>query len=216
MRWAATHATPRAVIPWFEGVYELARSDPALRAGYLDRLNRIADLLVTHLTKEHPCDDAQPAGARCAANGFYALPQASGDAPIPWYNWVGMDTVPRVDQPSQVKYVHFYNAGHFTIAAADAIYLGLLTQRSDLEPVATGNLYWLLGLNPGIPASKVARGPGSSGGPWQAAAFIYNLNAPFARTFQSYRIESTSAKGWLGSWEGGPASPQRGPGGSIR
>ena len=205
-----TYRDAGRVIPWFEGTYELLNgySEKQMEP-YAARLNNIATLLVTHLTEEHACNDAEPTGARCAANGFYVLPLAGGENPTtPLTNWVQMDQVPDVQgsSPEKLPYVHFYNAAHFAIAAADAVYLARLSRRDDLERVATGNLYWILGLNPGIPASKVVDF-GSRRGPWQATSFVYNLDRPFARTIEGYRTEKSSAKGVRASWEISPASP---------
>lgn len=199
------------VMPWFEGTYELLRSYPPEQlAPYTERLNAIAALLVTHLTQEHACDDAKPNGARCAANGFYVLPQAGGDnSTTPLTNWEHMDQVPDIlgASPFRLPFVHFYHDAHFAIATADAVYLALLTGRGDLEPVVTGNFYWILGLNPGVPANKAVLFGNGGGRPWQAASFIYNLDAPFLRTIDGFRVETTSAKTMRNSWEVGPGSP---------
>lgn len=213
-------------IPWFEGISEVLLSCPGNRNGYQDRLNAIADLLVRHLTREHPCDDSD-SGPTCAPNGFFAIPEGSGDPytlpNIPWYDWIHMDAVPLVDRPLQeckvgnldVKsFQQGYNVTHFAAATTDMAILGNLADnpndpnlKPDLERIATGNLYWTLGLNPGVPSSKIVRGTGET--PWGAGAFVYNLDAPspFSRTIQGYRTESSSSKGWMGAWEVSAASP---------
>ena len=90
-------------------------------------------------------------------------------------------------------------------AAADCVYIGRLLGEQQfevravgqaLERLATGNLYWTLGLNPGIPTTKtVSSAPVS--GPWSAASFVYNGPGVFARTIEGFRTWGTSAKGWL-------------------
>ncbi len=198
------------VIPWFEGVYEVARSSlPETSAAYKGRLIKIACTLVTHLTQNHLCDEAVVGGSRCPANGFYVLPQASGDASVATDNWVNMQGVPRVIRfvPDALKFVNFYNVqGHFPTAATDAVLLARMSGNAALERVATGNLYWPLGLNPGIPTSKVV-GPNAGGSAWQGSSFIYRLDAPFARAHGGFRIESYTAKGWLDPWEDSQAFP---------
>ena len=202
------------VIPWFEGVYEVFRSHPD-KLPNRALLSGIADLLVSHLTREHVCDDAAT-GRLCPANGFFALPQGTGPL-VPFANWFDMESVPRVvrpvapaDNPDPEKpgFLHFYNIqGHFPAAVADSVYLWRMTGNSDLERVASGNYYWMLGLNPGVPSQKVIGGVDE--GPWRAAAFVRNL-AAFARGFEGYRTIQTSSKGSpLPPWEGDPASPHR-------
>jgi hypothetical protein len=43
-------------------------------------------------------------------------------------------------------------------------------------------------LNPGIPAAKIVRAV-PDGTVWQSAAFIYRLDAAFARAHQSFRLD---------------------------
>jgi hypothetical protein len=98
------------VIPWFEGVYEIVLSAHAIamenkdllerlnKVANTDRLNKIAQLLADHLTKDHPCDDTDVArnAKRCSANAFFVLPQGSfaTDSTVPWRNWITMEDVP--------------------------------------------------------------------------------------------------------------------------
>jgi hypothetical protein len=189
------------VFPWFEGVYEVGQSDPLCLDGDADQVKQIANILVSHLTQDHICNDKDSPGPDCGPNGFFVLPQGSGPSPIPKKNWVNMERVPEVNRPTTLPFLNFYNVGHFATSASDAAYLWRMTGITALEPVATGNLYWILGLNPGVPSTKVVGGSGT--GPWQAASFVYNQDHvfPFARTFQAYRTEESSAKGWIGDWE---------------
>jgi hypothetical protein len=76
-----------------------------------------------------------------------------------------------------------------------------------VELIASGSLYWVTGLNPGIAASKIVNGY-APGGVLGATSFIYNLSTlPFARTFDAYRTMISSAKGWAGPWETVSYSP---------
>ncbi|MGE5111730.1 MAG: hypothetical protein ACM3JB_12790 [Acidobacteriaceae bacterium] len=193
------------IFPWFEGVYEVARDHPEfLTVERRGQLAEIAQLLVDHLTKDHFCDDK--AGKRCPKNGFLVLPQASGRDPIPRTNWTHMDSVPLIDRVAGLPYVHFYSIPHFAVTAADAVYLGRLTGRRDLEQLASGGLNWILGLNPGVPASKVASY--ISDQPWQAASFVYNTPAGSVRTMDGWRTSESSSKGWLAPREVSAASPK--------
>src|SRR5262249_39053300 len=89
---------------------------------------------------------------------------------------------------------------HFARVAADCVYIGRLSGRKELEKLATGNLYWILGLNPGIPATKIVQ-PKASDGPWKAASFIHNGPGAFARSIEGNRTRENSGKGWLADWE---------------
>ena len=194
------------IVPWFEGVYEVARSRPAILAPRQhEQLNSIAKLLMDHLTKEHVCDDAA-AGPLCPKNAFLVLPQASGDEPIWLANWKDMQSVPQVVRPAGLPYIHFYSVPHFAVVASDAVYLGRLTGRRDLELLASGDLNWILGLNPGVPASEsVSPQPQQ---PWQAASFTYNLPSGSVRSMDGWRTRQSSSKGWLAEREVSAASPR--------
>lgn len=213
--------------PWFEGVYEVWNSTHRYLLGDTAAVGRIADLLASHLTHDHACDD-HPTSGRCPANGFYVIPQASGGPLLPFLNWVNMERVPLVDRPvgpprsvdkESPDFVQTYNIqGHFPAAVADALYLLRLThpdpatpptaRDQDLERIASGNYYWMLGLNPGVPSQKVVNGVDS--GPWRAAAFVRGVETAFSRVFEGYRTKQTSSKGSpLAPWEESPASPRR-------
>ena len=225
------------VPPWFEGVYEVWRTcrtaPPSFAAqcaaaqtgDYPTRVAAIAATLVSHLTQEHFCLDVPISVGKplCPANGFYVLPQASGDTDVATNNWVDMQSVPLADRHATLDFVNFYNVqGHFQAAAIDAVLLariiasvgprqlqldGALQQDiTGLEQIATGDLYWPLGLNPGIPTSKVV-GASQGGQAWQGASFLYRHNAPFGRHHSGFRIESYTSKGWLDPWEDPQVSP---------
>ena len=197
------------VYPWFEGVYEVMKSNGVR---YASPLQGIAQLLINHLTQEHVCDDGAPGGKRCPKNGFLVLPQASdttqGNA-IPAANWNDMQSVPQAIRSAGLPYYQDYLAGANAVAASDMVYLAQLVgpqMASQLEPLASGNLNWMLGLNPGVPISKLANPFPTQ--PWQAAAFTYNTDIPSTRTIDGWRTPESSSKGWLGlPREGGASSP---------
>ena len=204
---AHTERDTARIIPWFEGVYELARSHPEkLTSQEKTELNAIAQLLLSHLTQDHVCDDRVAPGAMCPKNGFLVLPQASGPDPIPLTNWTDMQSVPRVNRTTVLPYLNFYSVPHFAVAAADAVYLARLTGRQNLEPLASGNLNWILGLNPSVPESKSVSPTGDQ--PWQPASFLYNASTGFARTMDGWRTPESSSKGWLAPRELYAASPR--------
>ena len=195
------------VYPWFEGVYEVmkpTRFNLTLGRQYAPQLQAIAQLLINHLTQEHVCDDGAPGGKRCPKNGFLVLPQASDTltpppSPLPATNWIDMQSVPLANRPAGLPYYQDYSAGANAVAASDMVYLAQLVppqMGSQLEPLASGNLNWILGLNPGVPISKVADPFPTQ--PWQAAAFTYNADIPSTRTIDGWRTPESSSKGWLG------------------
>jgi len=198
------------VIPWFEGVYEVLRSSPEKSAEYLGRLTRIADTLEKHVTREHWCDE-EALGTLCPMNGFHVFPQASGVLSVARDNWIDMQAVPKVMRPGPkgIEFVNTYNVqGHFPAAAIEAVLLGRMSGNTYLGKVATGNLYWALGLNPGIPRSKIV-GPGLGGSVWHGSSFLYRHNGPFARHANGFRVESYTSKGWLDFWEDNQLAPHR-------
>jgi len=205
------------VYPWFEGVYEVmkpTRFNLVLSRQYAPQLQAIAQLLINHLTQEHVCNDA-PSGMRCPKNGFLMLPQASDTtgtpppSPIPLENWIDMQSVPQAIRSAGLPYYQDYLGGANAVAASDMVYLAQLVgsqMGSQLEPLASGNLNWILGLSPGVPVSKVANPFPTQ--PLQAAAFTYNADIPSARTIDGWRTPESSSKGWLGlPREGGASSP---------
>ena len=183
------------VFPWFEGAYEVMKSHPlALNASH-PQLQSTADLLVNHLASNHVCDDS-PSGPICPKNGFLVLPAASGDVSDFVSNWNDMQSVPRAERSlSSWPYINFFSIPPFIVAASDSVYLGMLTRMATLEPVATGNLNWSLGLNPGVPASKSAIPIDYQ--PWQSASFTYNGIVTSVRTMDGWRTPESSSKGWL-------------------
>lgn len=217
------------IIPWFEGIYEALQSYPDTAehpgrdrtsiyikrkiSGYTERLNKIAETLLLHLTAEHPCRDNSDVFKRCTENGFHVLPQASGGIAglnLPRANWENTVRVPWVNRSAELPFVHFYEANAFSVAASDTIFLGKMTGLKNLERIASGNFYWTLGLNPGIPTSKVIERTRAST-PWRATSFIYNSPTSFARTMEGNRMNASSAKGWIADWEGwrNPQNPRQ-------
>ncbi len=195
-------------IPWLEGVYEVSQHI-TFGADQKLLLGEIADKLVNHITQRHPCTETDLSQGLCAPNAFYVLPQAScnSDSCRAW-DWQKMDQVPESDpRPSPVNYLNWYDVTRFITTAQDMVYLGRLLGRDDLELIASGSLYWVTGLNPGIATSKIVNGF-ASGGVLGATSFVYNLSTlPFARSFDAYRTMESSAKGWAGPWETQSYSP---------
>jgi hypothetical protein len=190
------------IIPWFEGVYEVLRLFPDRIKIYAESLNKIANSLVSHLLQKHPCGNNINALQLCSKNGFHVIPQASGDnAALPKENWENMDQVPSVNRPAGLPFLHFYEGNAFAVSASEVIFLGKMTGVKYLERIAAGNFYWTLGLNPGIPTSKVIAQTHPST-VWRSTSFIYNSNTSFARTIEGNRQNTSSAKGWIEEWEG--------------
>jgi hypothetical protein len=199
-------------IPWFEGVYEAFFRGPlVLTCEQRVQLDSIADQLLTLMTD--------------TANGFCVIPQANDtrnppDPALPAQNWINLADLPLavypIPQPSNPSdpplptypVGDWYISEHFATAAADCVYIGRLASEKSLERLATGNLYWILGLNPGIPATKLAP-PAPTDEPWSAASFIYNGPGAFARSFEGNRTRTNAGKGWLAAWEESPSSRHR-------
>jgi hypothetical protein len=57
----------------------------------------------------------------------------------------------------------------------DASYLAKIADNPDLERVATASMLWITGLNPGLPAARVAGG--NARGPFVAASFLSGTDA---------------------------------------
>lgn len=180
-------------LPWFEGLYEVFTSGrAALDADGSAKLRGIARQLQAVM------DDP--------GNAFRILPQATDEAnqtAIPLYNWQYIDALPQVNRPiphpPDGPVGEWYVCEHYATAALDCACIGKLIGNRDLEPLATANLHWILGINPGVPTSKTV---GSNDDlPWRAAAFIYNGPRAFARTIEGNRTVTTSAKGWRADWE---------------
>ena len=111
----------------------------------------------------------------------------------------------------------WYVCEHFVTAAADCAYLGRLVGDEPperlavgqaLERLATGNLHWTLGLNPGIPTTRTVSSSPAAG---RGARLRSSTTGPgvFARTIEGFRTRGTSAKGWLADWEKSTASRHR-------
>jgi hypothetical protein len=193
-------------IPWFEGVYEtFTKGRLRLEKIELVRVAVIADQLEALLNDP--------------ANAFHIVPQSDEernpqDPDWPARNWNDMADLPLAFYPIPSPALghqpvgDWYVCTHFLTAAADCVYIGRLASRDALEPLATGNLSWALGLNPGIPTTKVIGAPQGSG-PWSAASFVYNGPGAFARTIEGWRTRVNSAKTWLSWWEESSGSRHR-------
>jgi len=197
-------------IPWFEGVYEtFVRGSFAFTKERRAQLDSIARQLVALVNNP--------------ANGFGLIPQAddirnpSESEPTPVRNWteladlpLAVEPIPKLSAgpPPTYPVGDWYISNHFATAAADCVYIGRLAGERTLERLATGNLYWMLGLNPGIPTTKVAP-PAPTDGPWSAASFVYNGPGAFARSIEGNRTRVNAAKGWLADWEESASSRHR-------
>ena len=198
-------------IPWFEGVYETFKQG-AMQPddAQLKLIGVIVDQLVALTTD--------------ANNGFCVIPQADDqrnppDPAIATGNWDNMAGTPLVYKPIPDPPVgDWYICEHFATAAYDSAAIGRLLRdripersadQSSLERLATGNLHWALGLNPGVPATKIASAVSPDETPWSAASFVYNGPGPSVRTIEGFRTRTSSAKGWLAKWEESTASRHR-------
>lgn len=188
-------------IAWFEGVYEtFFRGTFELTEEQRDQVASIAGQLMELVND--------------TANGFCLIPQAddAGNPPVLGLaerNWNNLAELPLAAKPipdlsngppPTYPVGDWYISNHFATAAADCVYIGRLVGERKLERLATGNLNWILGLNPGIPTTKVVP-PAPTDGPWSAASFVYNGTGAFARSFEGNRTRTTAAKGWLAHWE---------------
>lgn len=182
-------------IPWFEGVFEFLTSGRIAHENWPnDQLSDIANQLRDIMNK--------------ANNVLQILPEATDNdnhPDIPNHNWNLLEQFPSANAPIPDPPVgDWYVCEHYATAAIDSVCIGELTDADDLQKLATGNLSWILGINPGIPSSKTVAP--DLGVPWRAASFIYNGTGAFARTIEGFRTITTSSKGWRGPWEGAPPS----------
>lgn len=198
-------------IPWFEGVYETFRQGSIIPDDrHVELIGAIADQLVA-LTKD-------------ANNAFCAIPPADDERQPPdltfaTRNWEEMAGLPLVFKPIPKPPVgDWYTCEHFATAAYDAALIGRLVRdrlpgrsvdEQALERLATGNLHWALGLNPGVPATKIASSAPPTGAPWSAASFVYNGPGPSVRTIEGFRTRTSCAKGWLANCEESTSSRHR-------
>jgi hypothetical protein len=142
------------------------------------------------------------------------MPQANDtrtppDPTLPIWNWNHLADLPLAVYPIPTPSVgDWYLSEHFATAAADCVYIGRLAGQKAIERLATGNLYWILGLNPGIPTTKVAP-PSPTSGPWSAASFVYNGPGAFARSIEGNRTRTNDSKKWLANWELSASSRHR-------
>jgi hypothetical protein len=204
-------------IPWFEGVYETFKAgsiDPDER--HVELIGAIADQLLG-LTND-------------VNNAFCVIPQADDerqppDSTLATRNWEEMAGLPVVfkqippsNPPSSEPVGDWYTCLHFVTAAYDAALIGRLirdrvpawsAEEQALEQLATGNLHWALGLNPGVPQTKIASPAPSAAAPWSAASFVYNGWGPSVRTIEGFRTRTSCAKGWLAYWEESTSSRHR-------
>lgn len=179
--WRTSPRDTGQMIPRLEGVHALRRAMPLETSAWVVPLQTLATQMKSYLLSQ---------------NGFHVIPQSSGDvAAQHTRNWDEMDKVPAVAN-SIADGRSFYNSTFFCTMALEMVFLGQLAGDAELEKLAAGHLAWVLGLNPGIPANK-ALNSSPSGPAWKSAAFIQNLDAPFARGFEN---DTPHLKSWL--WGG--------------
>ena len=172
-------------IPWLSGVDEVLRfgADSYLT----DRLHTLAG----ELRQTDP-------------EGFLILPQGTTE------QWIDRTVVPVNGGPldplaNTNPPLTWYGIAHFATSATDAAILLHYAEhegeiKEDSKRRAAGSLGWILGLNPGIPATK-ALNPTIGGRPWTAAAFVRNMKIPSARGMDGYLTRDTIRKYWLSDWE---------------
>jgi hypothetical protein len=208
-------------IPWFEGVYhvwasgKLSLSDQVTcgdqQVGFGDLMTNIADQLHQVLID--------------SANAFQIVPESTdghkdSDDHIAWHNWTEIDELPWAyrpipDTPPDARVGDWYVCEHYATTAFDCVCVGRIAGNTELQRLASGNLNWILGINPGLPASKVvpANREGSGGYvdglPWRSASFIYNGPGAFVRTIEGNRTNIASSKGWRATWEESASSRHR-------
>jgi len=182
---ASVERETNRAIPWLAGVDEVLRfgDDPYLT----DRLHGLAWKL-RHIDPE----------------GFAILPQGTTEQ---WNDRtvVPVNGGPLVPLEGTNPALTWYGIAHFATSATDAAILIHYADREDGTKVdskrrAAGSLGWILGLNPGIPATK-ALNPSPGGRPWTAGAFVRNMKIPSARGMDAYLTRDTIRKYWLSGWE---------------
>jgi len=125
--------------------------------------------------------------------------------------------IPPMNPPFSEPVGDWYTCLHFVTAACDAALIGKLlhdrlpgsADEQALQRLATGNFHWALGLNPGVPGTKIATSVASACAPWSAASFVYNGTGPSVRTIEGFRTRTSCVKGWLASWEESTSSRHR-------
>jgi hypothetical protein len=198
-------------IPFFEGVYHVwANGTTSERQDIAAKTASIADQLHQVLTD--------------SANAFQIVPEATDghknpDDQIAWHNWTEISELPwayrPIPVPPDARVGDWYVCEHYATTASDCVFVGRIAANSELQRLATGNLNWILGINPGLPASKVvpanreASGGEADGLPWRSGSFIYNGPGAFARTIEGNRTIIASSKGWRATWEESTSSRHR-------
>jgi hypothetical protein len=179
------------MIPWLEGVHALSQDRPDLTAHWAQPLAALANDMVNYLTTN---------------NGFHVIPQSSGgDQQQNCANWDSMDVVPRVGS-TVADGRSFYNCSFFSTEALDMVLLSEMSGNTQLERLAAGHLYWVLGLNPVVPSTKTLNNAPTNS-PWRPAAFVQGLTASPARGYENLSDGWSNEKTWL--WPGEDWSTHR-------
>ena len=180
------------MIPWLEGVHALSQDRPDLTAHWAQPLAALAQDMVNYLTTN---------------NGFHVIPQSSGgDQQQNCDNWDSMDVVPRVRSTVAGEGRSFYNCSFFSTEALDMVLLSEMSGNTQLEQLAAGHLYWVLGLNPGVPSTKTLNNAPTNS-PWRPAAFVQGLPDSPARGYEDLADGWSNEKTWL--WPGEDWSTHR-------
>jgi len=107
-------------------------------------------------------------------NAFHTVTVAeTGDTPADQWDAAG------TDRPIGEGDAGVITNEWFMARAIDAVYLASMTDDADLEQAATASILWIAGLNPGIPADRVAGASGDS--PLEAASFVVGADGRYVQ-----------------------------------
>ncbi len=88
-----------------------------------------------------------------------------------------------------------FSNGWILARAIDATYLASMTHDAELEKAATASLAWIGGLNPGLPAERVAGA--DAGSPFVAASFLTGMDVRTADTWSTWEWPRPRAFGTI-------------------
>ena len=195
-------------IPWLEGIDEFVRAFPTDSANstLIANLTSLATAMGEMGSFKDPSHVPQA--------GFQIIPEADGDGAQNSVAWSNTHDVPiytrrhngsflPTDDPALLER-RGYLIGHFAASAYDASVLVRLlgsgtAAQATAEKVGAGSVGWALGLNPGLPTSKVVNQTASE--PWVAAAFVSG-KVPYARArgFNGFFKYDTRRKPVFPTW----------------
>jgi hypothetical protein len=158
------------LIPWLEGVDEVIQALPSDTNSLITNMHSIVEVMRTSMgSLQRP--------------GFEIIPMANERNVEAWTSTTAVPTYTRTHNGADPndpqadparKERRGYMLSHFATSAYDASVLKRYTNSPIAERIAAGSIGWALGLNPGLPESKVIRGT-ASGRPWSAGAFVSGL-----------------------------------------